>query len=86
MAKDEEGRSTMKYKCIVEYEYPTEHKPPVSAEIYLHGDKVKTTDIKFYPKGKWTQEEAIGWYRCTACNEINLGNPLYCPDCGAKME
>lgn len=36
----------MKYKCIVTYEYPVDHKPPVLAEIYLHGDKVKTSDIE----------------------------------------
>ena len=36
----------MKYKAIVEYEYPIEHKPPVKADIYLHGDKVTTSEIK----------------------------------------
>lgn len=36
----------MKFKCIVEYEYPVEHKPPVKADIYLHGDKVTTREIK----------------------------------------
>ena len=41
----------MKFKCIVEYEYPVEHKPPVKAEIVLHGDKVVTRDITPIPKG-----------------------------------
>lgn len=36
----------MKHKCMVTYEYPVEHKPPVLAEIYLHGDKVQTRDIE----------------------------------------
>ena len=36
----------MKFKCIVEYEYPVKHKPPVKADIYLHGDKVVTSEIK----------------------------------------
>ena len=36
----------MKFKCIVEYEYPIEHKPPVKAEIVLHGDRVVTDKIK----------------------------------------
>lgn len=40
----------MKYKCIVEYEYPIEHKPPVKAEIVLHGDRVYATEIKPLPK------------------------------------
>ena len=36
----------MKFRAIVEYEYPTEHKPPVKAEIVLHGDRVTTENIK----------------------------------------
>ena len=39
------GKETQKYKVIVEYEYPCEHKPPVKADIYLHGDKVSTRKI-----------------------------------------
>ena len=41
----------MKFKVIVEYEYPIEHKPPVKAEIVLHGDKVITDNIK------WVKQE-----------------------------
>ena len=41
----------MKFKCIVEYEYPVEHKLPVEAEILLHGDRVVTRDITPIPKG-----------------------------------
>ena len=37
----------MKFKAVVEYEYPTEHKPPVKAEIVLHGDRVITDNIKW---------------------------------------
>ena len=36
----------MRFRAIVEYEYPVEHKPPVKADIYLHGDKVTTGNIK----------------------------------------
>ena len=36
----------MKFKAVVEYEYPIEHKPPVKAEIILHGDRVITENIK----------------------------------------
>lgn len=36
----------MKFRAIVEYEYPIEHKPPVKAEIVLHGDRVTTENIK----------------------------------------
>lgn len=46
----------MTYKCIVEYEYPVDHKPPVKAEIVLHGDRVVTDRITPYkePKqGEW---------------------------------
>ena len=41
----------MKFKCIVEYEYPVEHKPPVKAELILHGDRVVTDKITPLPKG-----------------------------------
>ena len=37
----------MIFKAIVEYEYPVEHKPPVKAEIVLHGDRVITDNIKW---------------------------------------
>lgn len=30
----------MKFRCVVEYEYPVDHKPPVKAEVVLHGDRV----------------------------------------------
>lgn len=36
----------MKHRVIVEYDYPVEHKTPVKADIYLHGDKVTTGNIK----------------------------------------
>lgn len=41
----------MKFRCIVEYEYPVDHKPPVEAGIVLHGDKVVTRSITPLPKG-----------------------------------
>ena len=37
----------MKYRGIFEYEYPTEHKPPVSIDVYLHGDCVKGKIIEW---------------------------------------
>lgn len=37
----------MKYRGIFEYEYPTEHKPPVSINVYLHGDCVKGKIIEW---------------------------------------
>jgi hypothetical protein len=36
----------MKFKAVVEYEYPVEHKLPVKAELILHGDRVVTDNIK----------------------------------------
>ena len=41
----------MKFKVIVEYEYPIEHKCPVKAEIVLHGDKVISDNIE------WLEQE-----------------------------
>ena len=37
----------MKYRGIFEYEYPTEHKPPISIDVYLHGDCVKGKIIEW---------------------------------------
>lgn len=37
----------MKYRGIFEYEYPTEHKPPVSIDVRLHGDCVKGKIIEW---------------------------------------
>ena len=37
----------MKYRGIFEYEYPTEHKPPVSIDVHLHGDCVKGKIIEW---------------------------------------
>ena len=38
----------MKYRYIVEYDYPVAHKPPVKAELILHGDKVVTDKIEIF--------------------------------------
>ena len=43
----------MKFKVLVEYEYPIEHKIPVKAELILHGDRVVTDNIK------WVEQEPI---------------------------
>lgn len=37
----------MKFRGIFEYEYPVEHKPPVSIDVYLHGDCVKGKIIEW---------------------------------------
>lgn len=37
----------MKYRGIFEYEYPTEHKTPVSIDVHLHGDCVKGKIIEW---------------------------------------
>ena len=37
----------MKYRGIFEYEYPVKHKPPVSIDVYLHGDCVKGKIIEW---------------------------------------
>lgn len=37
----------MKYRGIFEYEYPIEHKTPVSIDVYLHGDCVKGKIIEW---------------------------------------
>ena len=37
----------MTYRGIFEYEYPTEHKPPVSIDVNLHGDCVRGKIIEW---------------------------------------
>ena len=87
----------MKFKAIVEYEYPIEHKPPVKAEIVLHGDRVITDNIKWVeqePKtGHWimtndyltTAYGSADYVKCSCCGEYSLEEGDFCPNCGAKM-
>ena len=74
----------MKYRFIVEYEYPTDHKPPVSAEIVLHGDRVKAENILPYKQGEWIYKEMKGQF-CSVCNTQSVWKFNYCPNCGASM-
>ena len=61
----------MKFIALVEYEYPVLHKPPVKAELVLHGDRVETEEIKVIgvdriKMGRWN---FMGdqMFRCTKC-------------------
>lgn len=85
-----------KFKCIVEYEYPIEHKPPVKADIYLHGDKVSTREITPIRTGKWIatnkENEQSDTYECSNCESLiqyayftKDCDYIYCPNCGAEM-
>ena len=89
----------MKFKCIVEYEYPVSHKPPVKAELVLHGDRVVTDNIEPYNKqkqGKWIDEGVMadGYsqhaFRCSKCgnhiSRIPSDMPKFCENCGAELE
>lgn len=52
----------MKFKILVEYEYPVEHKLPIKAELILHGDRVVTDNIKPLeqePKSEWEHDHEI---------------------------
>lgn len=64
----------MKFKCIVEYEYPVEHKPPVAAEIVLHGDRVVTFDITVIPKAL-EQESILDKIRAEI-EDLRFGQPI----------
>ena len=80
----------MKFKVLVEYEYPIEHKLPVKAEIVLHGDRVVTDKIKWLeqePKtGHWMKSNIGGAKVCSVCNaHMGLSSFKFCPNCGAKM-
>ena len=88
----------MKYKCVIEYEYPVDHKPPVRAAIYLHGDTVTTGKIEPAKCGHWIddyREESLTYgfaylANCSECGyQINThkekGYLNFCPNCGADM-
>ena len=81
----------MKFKCIVEYEYPVSHKPPVRAELVLHGDRVVTDNIEPYKKqkqGKWEKKMFDAW-ECSYCHKVEYTQDIasyhYCRHCGARM-
>ena len=80
---------TMKYKAIVEYEYPIEHKPPVKADIYLHGDKVSTKKIKPIKTGYWKRISPAGIYVCSECGQNLMTAKIecykFCHGCSAEM-
>ena len=63
----------MKFKCIVEYEYPVEHKPPVKAELILHGDRVVTDKITPLPKGHGRLIDENELLKMTECYKSELG-------------
>ena len=74
----------MKFKCIVEYEYPVEHKQPVKADIVLHGDRVTTDKIVPY-KGRPNGEWGIYGSDCSNCGRRSDYRTPFCAWCGADM-
>ena len=47
----------MRFRVVVGYEYPVEHKPPVKAEIILHGDRVVTDNIELLEQEPTTKKD-----------------------------
>ena len=52
----------MKYRGIFEYEYSTEHKPPVSIDVHLHGDCVKGKIIEWEYRLLEQEPKTGHWY------------------------
>ncbi len=82
----------MKFLALVEYDYPVEHKPPVKAELVLHGDRVETENIKIIAvemdkTGHWIFENdgVSPWVRCSVCGDERGAKTNFCPSCGAFM-
>ena len=91
----------MKYRGIFEYEYHTEHKPPVSIDVHLHGDCVKGKIIEWEYRPLEQEPKTGHWesfdlsrdiYKCSICKctanvPTVLGIPMfkYCPNCGCRM-
>ncbi len=87
----------MKFIALVEYDYPVLHKPPVKAELVLHGDRVETENVKIIAMINPIKKYA--WYpldefphkvwECGGCREKiyteDLTNYQYCPKCGGFM-
>ncbi len=61
----------MKYRGIFEYEYPTEHKPPVSIDVRLHGDCVKGKIVEWEYKPQ-EQEPILDKIRAEIENDWQL--------------
>lgn len=59
----------MKYRGIFEYEYPTEHKPPVSIDVHLHGDCVKGKIIEWEYRPLEQEPQSFKW--CETCKEYD---------------
>lgn len=86
----------MKFIALVEYDYPVEHKPPVKAELVLHGDRVETENVKIISvdrseKAAWVgiDAEPHEIWECNRCGDTIITEDLtdfqYCPHCGAFM-
>ena len=87
----------MKYRGIFEYEYPTEHKPPVSIDVHLHGDCVKGKIIEWEYRlleqepntGRWIEERT--YMECPNCHdawhyeENQTERFKCCPTCGKGL-
>ena len=77
----------MKFKCVVEYDYPIDHKPPVKAIIMLHGDTVETDRIAPYvegPHGEWIDTTGNNDFVCSVCNhKAQIGCIDFCGSCGS---
>jgi hypothetical protein len=59
----------MKYRGIFEYEYPTEHKPPISIDVHLHGDCVNGKIIEWEYRPLEQEQQTFKW--CTDCKEYD---------------
>jgi len=81
----------MKFIALVEYEYPVEHKPPVKAELVLHGDRIETDNIILIGcpirnelKSIWNKDNQNN-FECDHCKVWKVAKTKYCPECGAFM-
>ena len=84
----------MKFIALVEYDYPVEHKPPVKAELVLHGDRVDAENIVLIGsvghrvpiKSKWNLDpNKSGIFECDHCRVWKVAKTKYCSECGAFM-
>lgn len=79
----------MRFRVIVEYEYPVEHKIPVKAELVLHGDRVASETILPLPKdnavlnGKPYEERKTSRWKLT--DSRNSYTVYECEKCGRDI-
>lgn len=58
-----------------------EEEPTLDLAPVVHGEWEERTR-----RLSWCDDDVDIYFVCSACNEENYGETLFCPNCGAKMD